>query len=160
MAEETKVSVQRPSIDEYYMEMCSVIAKRSTCLRHHFGAIIVKNKMILSTGYNGAAVGMPHCSDIGCLRDELKMESGTRHEICRAVHAEQNAILQCALHGVSSEGATIYTNGSPCMICAKMIVNAGLKRVVYDTDYPDKLALELLGSAGIEVLRFQKNHTE
>lgn len=147
---------KRPTIDEYFMEMCSVVAKRSTCLRHHFGAIIVKDKMILSTGYNGAPRNMPHCLDIGCLRNEMGIESGTRHEICRAVHAEQNAILQCALHGVSCEGATIYTNGSPCMICGKMILNAGIKRVVYDTDYPDKLSLDMLSQAGIEVVRFKK----
>lgn len=154
-----EVTATRPSIDEYFMEMCSVVAKRSTCKRHHFGAIIVRNKKILSTGYNGAPSGMPHCLDLGCLRDELKIPSGTRHEICRAVHAEQNAILQCALHGVSCEGASIYTNGSPCMICAKMILNAGLKRVIYDTEYPDKLSLELLATAGVDVIKFQKNNT-
>lgn len=147
---------KRPTIDEYFMEMCGVVAKRSTCLRHHFGAIIVKDKMILSTGYNGAPRNMPHCLDIGCLRNEMGIESGTRHEICRAVHAEQNAILQCALHGVSCEGATIYTNGSPCMICGKMILNAGIKRVVYDMDYPDKLSLDMLSQAGVEVVRFKK----
>ncbi|WP_290902673.1 dCMP deaminase family protein, partial [Ferroglobus sp.] len=119
----------RPSLDEYFMEIAKVVAKRSTCLRQNVGAVIVKDKRILSTGYNGAPMGLPHCLDIGCLREELNVPSGERHELCRAVHAEQNAIIQAAVHGVSIKGATLYTTHQPCIMCAKMIINAGIVRV-------------------------------
>ena len=144
----------RPDLDTYFMRMAELISSRSTCTRRQIGAMIVKDKQVLSTGYNGAPRGMPHCIDIGCLRDELKIPSGTRHEICRAVHAEQNAIVQCARHGVSTRNSTIYANVNPCKICAKLIVNAGISRVVYMGDYPDDDGIKLLGEAGVQVDRF------
>ena len=149
-----KKHVERPGFDEYFMNIVDDVATRSTCLRRRLGAVIVKDKRIIATGYNGAPRNLPHCLDIGCLRDELKIASGTRHEICRAVHAEQNAVLQCAAHGVSCEGATVYTSSSPCMICAKMLVNAGIKRIVFKGDYPDPEAVELLRKAGVAVEKF------
>ncbi len=141
----------RPSLDEYFMEIAKVVAKRSTCLRQNVGAVIVKDKRILSTGYNGAPTGLPHCLDIGCLREELNVPSGERHELCRAVHAEQNAIIQAAVHGVSIKGATLYTTHQPCIMCAKMIINAGIVRVVYGKKYADERGLEFLKEAGIRV---------
>ncbi len=139
----------RPDIDHYFMEIAEVVAKRSTCLRNQVGALIVKNKRILSTGYNGAPTGLPHCLDVGCLRQDVA--SGTRHELCRAVHAEQNAIIQAALHGVSTEGSTLYCTHQPCILCAKMIINAAMVRVVYLHSYPDGEAQRFLEQAGIEV---------
>ncbi|MEJ2738878.1 MAG: dCMP deaminase family protein, partial [Dehalococcoidia bacterium] len=116
--------VQRPDIDEYFLKIATVVAERSTCLRHHVGAVAVRDKHILSTGYNGAAAGVKDCLELGCLRDEQNIESGTRHEVCRGIHAEQNAIIQASLHGVTLEGATIYCTHSPCILCAKMLANA------------------------------------
>ena len=145
---------ERPSVDEYFMEIAGVVAKRSTCLRQKVGALVVKDKRILSTGYNGAPRGLPHCLDVGCLRDERNIESGTRHEVCRAVHAEQNAIIQCALHGTSTEGATLYCTHQPCVLCTKMIINAGIKRIVFLQHYPDEESLQYLNQAKIEVVRF------
>ncbi len=133
------------------MEIAKVVAKRSTCLRQNVGAVIVKDKRILSTGYNGAPMGLPHCLDIGCLREELNVPSGERHELCRAVHAEQNAIIQAAVHGVSIKGATLYTTHQPCIMCAKMIINAGIVRVVYGKRYADERGLEFLKEAGIKI---------
>ena len=144
--------VSRPSWDEYFMELASVVAKRSTCLRQKVGAVIVKDKRILATGYNGAPSGMAHCLDIGCLREKLSVPSGERIELCRGLHAEQNAIIQAAKFGICIEGATIYTTHCPCITCAKMIINAGIKRVVYGKEYADKRGLELLKEAGIEVV--------
>jgi dCMP deaminase len=148
----------RPSWDEYFMKICDDVAERSTCKRHNFGAVIVRNKRILATGYNGAPSGLPHCLEIGCLRDELGIPSGTKHEICRGVHAEQNAIIQCALHGVSSKDSIMYVNGIPCKICAKMMINAGINRVVYSGDYADKEAFELFKQAGVKMdkLKWEK----
>jgi len=146
------VSKQRPSLDEYFMEIAKVVAKRSTCLRQQVGAEIVKDKRILATGYNGAPAGLPHCLDIGCLREQLKVPSGERHELCRAVHAEQNTIIQAAVHGVSIAGATLYTTHQPCIMCAKIIINAGIKKVVYGRKYADERGLEFLREAGIEVV--------
>lgn len=131
--------------------MATLVSKRSTCKRRQIGAIIVKDKQVLSTGYNGAPRGLPHCLDVGCLRDELGIPSGTRHEICRAVHGEQNAIVQCARHGVSTKGGIIYVNVNPCTICAKLIINAGISRVVYKSAYSDNEGLLLLKEAGIQV---------
>jgi dCMP deaminase len=139
----------RPTIDEYFMEIAAVVAKRSTCLRNHVGALFVKNKRILSTGYNGAPAGLEHCDVVGCARQDVA--SGTRHELCRAVHAEQNAIIQAALHGISIEGATLYCTHQPCILCAKMMINARIARVVYRESYPDGTALEFLSQAGIDV---------
>ncbi len=143
---------QRPDIDTYFMNIAKVVAKRSTCLRQNVGAVIVKDKRILSTGYNGAPTGLPHCLDIGCLREELNIASGERHELCRAVHAEQNAIIQAAVHGVSIAGATLYTTHQPCIMCAKMIINAKINKVVYGKKYPDERGLEFLKEANIEIL--------
>jgi dCMP deaminase len=145
--------IDRPGIDEYFMELAMVVAKRSTCLRNHVGAIFVKEKRILTTGYNGAPTGLPHCDAVGCAREGVA--SGTRHELCRAVHAEQNAIIQAALHSVSIEGATLYCTHQPCILCAKMMINARVKRVVYSQSYPDDSALKFLSQAGIEVSRIE-----
>jgi dCMP deaminase len=146
---------KRPTVDEYFMEIAEVVAKRSTCLRNHVGAVIVRDKRILSTGYNGAPRNLEHCLDIGCMREQQNIASGTRHEICRAVHAEQNAIIQSALHGVSIEDATLYCTHQPCILCAKMIINSKLKRVVFANNYPDTEALRFFESAGVEVRSFQ-----
>ncbi len=145
------VHIDRPDIDEYFMEISTVIAKRSTCLRNHVGALFVRNKRILTTGYNGAPSGLAHCDEVGCAREGVA--SGTRHELCRAVHAEQNAIIQAALHGVSIEGSTLYCTHQPCVLCAKMMINARIRKVVYSQSYPDDTALMFLEQAGIEVLK-------
>ena len=141
----------RPTLDEYFMEIAKVVAKRSTCLRNNVGAVIVRDKRILSTGYNGAPRDMEHCLDIGCIRDAQNIASGTRHELCRAVHAEQNAIIQSALHGVSVEGATLYCTHQPCILCAKMIINSKIKRVVYSNNYPDDEAINFFEKAGVKI---------
>jgi len=142
---------KRPELDEYFLKIASVVAERSTCRRHHMGAIAVRDKHILSTGYNGAAAGLKDCLELGCLRDELGIKSGTRQEICRAIHAEQNAIIQAALHGVSLEGATMYCTHTPCVLCAKMMVNARIKRSVSFGKYVDDEFIKLFEEAGIEV---------
>ncbi|MBI4321273.1 MAG: cytidine/deoxycytidylate deaminase family protein [Chloroflexi bacterium] len=136
------------------MQITEVVAKRSTCLRRQVGAIVVKDRQILCTGYNGAPRGMAHCLTIGCLREQLGVPSGQRHELCRGLHAEQNAIIQAAYHGVSIKGGTIYSTHQPCFICAKMIINAGLVKVVYASGYPDEMAAEMLHEAGLEVVSF------
>lgn len=143
----------RPTWDEYFMEMANVAAKRSTCLRRQVGAVLVRDNTILATGYNGAPRGIAHCLDVGCRREELKIPSGQRHELCSAVHAEQNAIIQAAVHGISIEGATLFTTTQPCVLCAKMLINAGVKRIVCQGDYPDPLALEFLNAAGVELIK-------
>ena len=145
----------RPSWDEYFMSIADQVATRSTCLRRQIGAVIVKDKRMLATGYNGAPTGLPHCVDIGCLRQQLGIPSGTRHELCRAIHAEQNAIVQAAKYGISIEGGTIYTTAYPCVMCAKMIINAGLTRIVYRDSYPDDLSTELLKESGIEMCHME-----
>jgi dCMP deaminase len=144
------VPYKRPSWDEYFIKMAYLVAERSTCLRHHVGAVIVKNNHLVSTGYNGAAAGVKDCIELGCLRDQMGIASGTRHEICRAIHAEQNAIIQAALHGKTTEGATLYCTHSPCTICAKMLVNAKIKKVVIVKYYPDKTYEELFKEAGVD----------
>ncbi|MCF2143156.1 MAG: deoxycytidylate deaminase [Candidatus Heimdallarchaeota archaeon] len=141
----------RPTVDEYFTAMAELVSTRSTCLRRQFGTVIVQDNHVISTGYNGAPRGMPHCIDIGCLRDELHIPSGTKHEICRGVHSEQNAIIQCAIHGESTAGATLYVTGYPCKICAKMIINAMIKRVVVSGSYSDTEGIDLLREAGVEV---------
>ncbi len=135
------------------MRIALLAATRSTCLRRQVGAVIVKDKRVLSTGYNGSPSGLSHCLDVGCLREKLKIPSGERHELCRAIHAEQNAIIQAATSGVSIEGATLYSTTYPCVLCAKMIINAGI-RTIYITDgYPDDLAKQMIEEAGITVYR-------
>jgi dCMP deaminase len=143
--------ITRPDIDEYFLKIASVVAERSTCRRHHIGAVAVKNKHILATGYNGAPAGLQDCLELGCLRDELKIPSGERHEICRGIHAEQNVIIQATLHGVSLEGSTIYCTHTPCVLCAKMLVNAKIKRFVSFGQYDDNSFVDLFREAGIAV---------
>lgn len=142
--------INRPEIDEYFLKVASVVSERSTCRRHHIGAVAVRDKHILATGYNGAPSGLKDCLELGCLRDELNIESGTRHEICRAIHAEQNVIIQAALHGISLSGATIYATHSPCILCAKILVNAKIKRLVTFGSYADDSFKELFKEAGIK----------
>jgi len=142
----------RPSWDEYFLELLQVIKTRSTCIRRQVAAIIVKDKHILSTGYNGAPVGLAHCDEVGCVREANNVPSGERHELCRGIHAEQNAIVQAAIHGASIKGGHIYITHSPCVQCSKMIINAGIKKVIFSGDYPDKLSMEMLGEAGIELV--------
>lgn len=141
----------RPTPDEYFLNISKVVATRSTCLRHKVGSVIVKDRRILATGYNGAPSGMAHCLDIGCIRETEHIPSGTQHEKCRAVHSEQNAIIQAAVHGVSIDGATLYCTHQPCILCAKMIINSGIKRVVYGESYPDEESLRYFDEVGIEV---------
>ncbi|ONI44111.1 cytidine deaminase [Candidatus Epulonipiscioides gigas] len=146
----------RPSWDEYFMDIANLVKTRSTCIRRQVGAVIVKDKQILSTGYNGAPTNCTHCSDIGCLRIKLNIPSGQRHELCRALHAEQNAITQVAKNGTAVQGATIYVTTQPCSMCAKTLINAGIIKIVYQGDYPDFLAIELLKEADITMEQFGK----
>ena len=149
--------LKRGDIDEYFLKIALVVAERSTCRRHHIGAVAVKDKHILSTGYNGAPSGRKDCLELGCLRDELNIPSGERHEICRGVHAEQNVIIQASLHGVSLEGSTVYSTHTPCRMCAKMLVNAKIKRLVTFGKYNDEIFVNLFKDenlfqeAGIQV---------
>jgi len=143
---------ERPPWDDYFLEIAGVVAKRSTCLRRHVGAVLVRDRFIISTGYNGAPTGIRHCAEVGCLRATHNVPSGERHELCRGLHAEQNAIIQAALHGVSTKGATLYCTNHPCSICAKMLINAGVIRVVVSNDYNDLLSKEMLSEAKIEVI--------
>jgi len=143
----------RPPWDDYFLEIVGIVAKRSTCLRRRVGAALARDRQILATGYNGAPSGLRHCLEIGCLRERERVPSGERHELCRGLHAEQNAIIQAALHGVGVKGATLYCTNHPCVICAKMIINAGIVRIVITDDYRDPLAEEMLAEAHIEVIR-------
>lgn len=145
--------MNRPSWDEYFMEMAALTATRSTCIRRHVGAVIVKDKHIIATGYNGAPRGIKHCEERGgCLREKLNVPSGQRHELCMALHAEQNAIIQAATLGQSVEDGTIYVTHQPCVICAKMIINAGINRIVVREGYPDQLSIDILGEAGLRIV--------
>jgi len=147
----------RPSWDEYFIEITKVVSKRSTCLRRKVGAVIVKDKRILSTGYNGAPSGLKHCGEIGgCLREQMHVTSGERHELCRGLHAEQNAIIQAAVHGVSIKNSVLYCTIHPCIICAKMIINSGIKEIVISASYPDKEAKKILKESGIKVRNLKK----
>jgi dCMP deaminase len=145
--------IMRPSWDDYFMKITKDVALRSTCLKRKVGAIIVKDRRVLSTGYNGAPKKIKHCSITGCLRRKLQVPSGQRHELCRGLHAEQNAIIQAAWHGVKIEGATMYSTYQPCIICVKMIINAGINKLVYKGHYPDKLARQMLKESGMKVER-------
>jgi len=149
-----KEEEKRPSWDDYFLDIARLVARRSTCRRRSVGALLVIDKRILSTGYNGAPSGLRHCLEVGCLREQHNMPSGERHELCRGLHAEQNAIIQAALHGVSVKGATLYCTNHPCVICAKMIINAGVKRIVYSEGYSDELSFEMLKEAGVEVVKW------
>ena len=144
--------MKRPTWDEYFMKITLLVAERSTCLRRKVGAVIVKDKQIVSTGYNGAPKGLRHCLEIGCLREEMGIPSGERHELCRGAHAEQNAIIQAAGSGTGMGGATMYCTDSPCSTCTKMIINAGIRRLVLGKKYPDELGEKLIREAGIETI--------
>jgi dCMP deaminase len=146
----------RPSWDDYFMDITRLVAKRTTCLRRAVGAIIVKDKRILATGYNGAPANVRHCLEVGCMRETLNVASGQRHELCRGIHAEQNAIIQAAYHGVSVKGASLYSTTQPCSICAKMIINAGIDTIYYDSGYADDLAQEMLSEAGLTLIQLTR----
>jgi dCMP deaminase len=150
----------RTSWDEYFMKIAMIVAERSTCRRHHVGAVIVKDKRILTTGYNGAPSGLKDCIELGCLRDEQEIESGKNHEICRAIHAEQNSIIQAGLHGTNISSATMYCTHSPCILCAKMLSNAGIKRFVTYGQYPDKEAIALFKQANITFEKMERPKKE
>ncbi|MDD2653531.1 MAG: cytidine/deoxycytidylate deaminase family protein [Candidatus Omnitrophica bacterium] len=146
----------RPSWDEYFLEVAELVSKRATCLRRHVGAVLVKDKRILATGYNGAPSGIKHCLDDGdCLRVKLGIPSGQRHELCRGLHAEQNVLIQAALHGISTKDSILYLTNQPCIICAKMLINAGIKEIVFSDGYPDEMSRSLLKEAKI-ILRKPK----
>ncbi|MBE6518737.1 MAG: cytidine deaminase [Thermoplasmata archaeon] len=151
--------MERPSNDEYFMEMAQLVSSRSTCLRRRVGAVIVKEKRVLSTGYNGSPKGTKHCEELGCIRVRMNVPSGTRHELCRGVHAEQNAVTQAAYFGVSVDGATIYTTTYPCSMCAKILINAGIREIVYSEGYADDLSKELLEEAGIKIREYKPEKT-
>ena len=144
---------QRPNWDEYFLGIAELVSRRSTCRRRSVGAVLVRDRRILATGYNGAPTGLRHCLDLGCLREQFNVPSGERHELCRGLHAEQNAIIQAALHGVSVKGATLYCTNHPCVICAKMIINAGATKVIFQEGYRDKLSEDMLQEAGVEVVK-------
>lgn len=143
----------RPDWDTYFMDMAKLAARRSSCLRRAVGAVLVKDRRLLATGYNGVPSGVTHCDVTGCLRDRLQVPSGERHELCRGLHAEQNAIIQAAFHGVSIRDAVLYCTNLPCIICAKMLINAGVRRVVYIEGYSDALTQEMLSEVGMELVR-------
>lgn len=145
----------RPSWDEYFMDITRQVATRSTCLRRAVGAILVHDKRIIATGYNGGPSGLAHCLDIGCLREQLGIPSGQQHELCRGIHAEQNAIIQAARYGVPIDGAVLYCTTQPCTQCTKMLINAGIKEIVFEQGYPDELARELLEESGIVVRQYE-----
>lgn len=146
--------MQRPSNDKYFMDMANLVSSRSTCVRRRVGAVIVKDKRVLSTGYNGSPKGTRHCEDLGCIREQMNIPSGTRHELCRGVHAEQNAVAQAAYFGVSVNGATIYTTTYPCSMCAKILINAGIKEIVYNEGYVDDLSKDLLNETDILIRKY------
>ena len=143
----------RPSWPEYFMEITKIVAKRSTCIRRKVGAILVKDKRILATGYNGAPAGLKHCTELGCLRENAAIPSGMRHELCRGLHAEQNVIIQAAYYGVSINGATMYCTNKPCVICSKMIINSGIRKIFYNDGYDDPLSDQMFDEAGLEIRR-------
>jgi len=145
----------RPSWDAYFMEITNLVSQRSTCSRRRVGAVLVKDKRILATGYNGAPSGLPHCLDVGCLREQNNIPSGQRHELCRGLHAEQNVIIQAARDGIPIQGATLYCTTRPCVICAKMIINANIDVVYYAEGYADELADLMLHEAGIEMIQWK-----
>jgi dCMP deaminase len=144
--------VERPSWDDYFMKIAEDVSTRATCIRRQVGAVIVKDKRILSTGYNGPPAGIEHCTEETCLRTKYDIPSGQRHELCRGLHAEQNAIIQAALHGVSINGAKIYITHQPCSICTKMLINSGIKTFIFKNPYKDRLAEEMIEEAGIEII--------
>jgi dCMP deaminase len=140
----------RPSWDEYFMSIAEQVSGRSTCMRRQTGAVLVKDKRILATGYNGTPAGLPHCEAVGCLREQRGIASGENHELCRGIHAEQNAVIQAARYGIPIEGATIYSTHQPCVLCAKILINAGVVDIAFRDPYPDPLSGELLAAAGVD----------
>lgn len=140
----------RPSWEEYFMGIAQLVSRRSTCLRRQVGAVLVKHKNVLATGYNGTPTGVTHCEETGCLREQLNIPSGERHELCRGLHAEQNVIVQAAKHGINIDGSTLFCTNAPCIICAKMIINSGIKEIVYLDGYPDILSKEILEESGVD----------
>ena len=152
-------SSHRPPWPIYFMDIADLVARRSTCLRRQVGAVAVKDKRILATGYNGAPSGIPHCLEVGCLREQEGIPSGERHELCRGIHAEQNVIIQAAYHGVPIQGGTLYCTNLPCAICSKMLINAGIKEIYYREGYADFLSEELLKAAGVPVIRLALHYT-
>ena len=150
----------RPSWDRYFMDITELVARRSTCTRRSVGAVIVKNKRILTTGYNGAPSHIRHCIEVGCLREKMNVASGERHELCRGIHAEQNAIIQAAFHGVSIEDAVLFCTNLPCSICAKMIINAGIRKIYYASGYADTLSTDMLNEAAVEIIKLDSKRQE
>ena len=150
--------MQRPSWDQYFMDITRLVATRSTCLRRQVGAILVKERNILATGYNGVPSGISHCDAAGCLRERLNVPSGERHELCRGLHAEQNAIIQAARHGINIDGSILYCTTMPCIICTKMLINAGITTVIYAEGYADELAREMIGETGIKLIHFDSGN--
>ncbi|MCM8825738.1 MAG: cytidine/deoxycytidylate deaminase family protein [Candidatus Omnitrophica bacterium] len=148
---QNRKKISRPEWDDYFLRIAVLVSERSTCLRRNVGALLVKEKRILATGYNGAPSGIRHCDETGCLREQLKIPPGERHELCRGLHAEQNAIIQAAYHGVSIRESVLYITCHPCSVCAKMIINSGIKKVVVLEGYPDELASIMLKEAGVSV---------
>lgn len=144
----------RPSWQQYFMQMAYLASKRSTCTRRAVGAVMVRDNQIISTGYNGSPKGVPHCAEVGCLREQQNVPSGQKHELCRGVHAEQNAIIQAAINGSSTRGAHLYCTHQPCSICARLIINAEIKKVYISETYPDELGEQLFREAGIELIHF------
>jgi dCMP deaminase len=149
-------SINRPTWEEYFMDITRLVAKRATCLRRQVGAVLVVDKRLLATGYNGAPSGLAHCLEVGCLREKNQIPSGERHELCRGLHAEQNVIIQAAFHGIRIQGATLYCTNLPCVICTKMIINAGIKEIIYESGYADDLSREMLLEARIPVRQVPK----
>jgi dCMP deaminase len=142
----------RPSWDEYFIELADLVASRSTCMRRHVGAVLVSKERIIATGYNGAPRGLKHCLDTGCLREEMGIPSGQRYELCRGVHAEQNAIINAAYYGVSTQGTVLYCTNQPCIICARILINAGITKVVHRGNFDDNLAVQFMQEAGIDLV--------
>ncbi|MCD5401802.1 cytidine/deoxycytidylate deaminase family protein [candidate division NPL-UPA2 bacterium] len=153
MKKKRKAKTKRPSWDNYFLKVAELISERSTCLRRRVGVVIVKDKRIISSGYNGAPAGLVHCKEVGCLRMRMRVPRGERHELCRGLHGEQNAIIQAALYGASIREATLYATHQPCSVCAKMIINAGIQRIVIAKGYPDEMARTMLQEAGIPLVK-------
>lgn len=150
----------RPSWNEYFMGITKLVAARSTCSRRHVGAILVKEKHILATGYNGVPSGLSHCTVTGCIREKMKIPSGERHELCRGLHAEQNAIIQAAVYGIEIKDSILYSTHLPCILCAKMLINARVKEIIYGEGYPDPLALEMLNEAEIVLIKIPEDNED
>ena len=149
----TRDILDRPSWDDYFMGIADLVAGRATCIRRKVGAVLVKDRRILCSGYNGAPAGLPHCKETGCLRRQLNVPSGVKHELCRGVHAEQNVIIQAAYHGVAVAGATLYCTHQPCSICAKMLINAGIQEIYFRDGYDDPLAMDMFDRAEVILTR-------